>query len=134
MMCQRIGFSPICTSGLGTLSVSSRRRVPMPPHRITTGMSSSGVRVIASVAAGTSGHCWLAPAEIRVEAAFVKELLDAEDALEAGAHELLVREPAFREGLVKLLHPARHGPGRFECRQDPLDLLEADAVAALVGP
>ena len=36
MMCQRIGFPPISTSGLGRNSVSSRSRVPIPPHRITT--------------------------------------------------------------------------------------------------
>jgi len=36
MMCHKIGFPPISTSGLGRNSVSSRRRVPIPPHRITT--------------------------------------------------------------------------------------------------
>src|SRR5215472_15842941 len=36
MMCQRTGRPPISTIGLGRNSVSSRRRVPRPPHRITT--------------------------------------------------------------------------------------------------
>src|SRR5687767_9711842 len=37
-MCQRIGMSPTWTSGLGLNSVSSRRRVPVPPQRMTTGI------------------------------------------------------------------------------------------------
>ena len=36
MMCQRIGRPPISTIGLGRNSVSSRRRVPSPPQRMTT--------------------------------------------------------------------------------------------------
>src|SRR5437868_928996 len=36
MMWSRIGRPPTSTSGLGRNSVSSRRRVPWPPHRITT--------------------------------------------------------------------------------------------------
>src|SRR6266478_866769 len=36
MMCQRMGRPPISTIGLGRNSVSSRRRVPNPPHRTTT--------------------------------------------------------------------------------------------------
>src|SRR4051794_2057419 len=39
MMCQRIGWGPISTMGFGRYSVSSRSRVPLPPQRITTGMS-----------------------------------------------------------------------------------------------
>src|SRR5579859_7504460 len=41
MMCQRIGWWPIFTMGLGRYSVSSRRRVPSPPARITTGIGST---------------------------------------------------------------------------------------------
>src|ERR1700730_899318 len=41
MMCQRIGRPPTSTSGLGRYSVSSRRRVPCPPHRMTTFTSTS---------------------------------------------------------------------------------------------
>jgi len=37
MICQRIGSSPIETKGFGRHSVSSFKRVPRPPHRITTG-------------------------------------------------------------------------------------------------
>src|SRR4051812_6788850 len=36
MMCQRSGRPPTSTIGFGLNSVSSRRRVPKPPHRITT--------------------------------------------------------------------------------------------------
>src|SRR4026209_2854323 len=36
MMCLRIGRSPISTIGLGRDAVSSDRRVPSPPARITT--------------------------------------------------------------------------------------------------
>src|SRR5450759_355089 len=36
MMCHRIGRSPISTMGLGLAAVSSDRRVPSPPARITT--------------------------------------------------------------------------------------------------
>src|SRR5205085_6933943 len=36
MMCQRIGRSPIGNIGLGRNSVSFCRRVPLPPHKITT--------------------------------------------------------------------------------------------------
>src|SRR6185503_5886076 len=36
MMCHRIGRPPISTIGLGRNSVSSRNRVPSPPHRMTT--------------------------------------------------------------------------------------------------
>lgn len=39
MMCQRMGRCPTSTSGLGRNSVSSRSRVPWPPHRITTFIS-----------------------------------------------------------------------------------------------
>src|SRR5918999_240772 len=46
MTCHRIGCSPICTSGFGTCSVSSRSRVPSPPHKITTGMSLLSIRDI----------------------------------------------------------------------------------------
>src|SRR5580704_2134300 len=35
MRCQRIGRPPISTMGLGRSSVSSRRRVPRPPQRMT---------------------------------------------------------------------------------------------------
>lgn len=35
-MCQSIGFPPISTIGLGLRSVSSERRLPLPPARITT--------------------------------------------------------------------------------------------------
>ena len=38
-MCQRIGRPPISTIGLGRNSVSSRRRVPNPPARITAFMA-----------------------------------------------------------------------------------------------
>ena len=37
MMCQRIGCSPIGTIGLGSSSVTSRSRVPLPPQRIIAG-------------------------------------------------------------------------------------------------
>src|SRR5450759_774248 len=36
MMCHRIGRSPISTIGLGLAAVSSDRRVPSPPARMTT--------------------------------------------------------------------------------------------------
>src|SRR5689334_10176007 len=36
MMCHRIGRPPISTIGFGRNSVSSRNRVPSPPHRMTT--------------------------------------------------------------------------------------------------
>src|SRR5680860_1210703 len=35
--CQRIGLPPISTNAFGTVSVRSRKRVPRPPQRITTG-------------------------------------------------------------------------------------------------
>src|SRR3989344_6640096 len=38
-MCQSIGRSPIGTSGFGIPSVSSLRRPPRPPQKMTTGMS-----------------------------------------------------------------------------------------------
>src|SRR3954454_9080034 len=41
MMCQRIGRWPTGTIGLGRTSVSSRNRVPSPPHRTNTGTSES---------------------------------------------------------------------------------------------
>src|SRR5919108_3723917 len=41
MMCQRIGFVPICTIGLGIRSVSSASRVPNPPANMTTFMPST---------------------------------------------------------------------------------------------
>src|SRR5208283_1571400 len=36
MMCQRMGRPPISTIGFGRNSVSSRKRVPSPPHSKTT--------------------------------------------------------------------------------------------------
>jgi hypothetical protein len=38
MKCKRIGLPPMSTGGLGSFSVASRRRVPIAPHRMTTGM------------------------------------------------------------------------------------------------
>src|SRR6516164_1833995 len=38
MMCQRTGRSPIGIIGLGASSATSRMRVPIPPHKITTCM------------------------------------------------------------------------------------------------
>src|SRR4051812_50006845 len=49
MMCQTIGRPPISTSGLGLISVSSDRRVPAPPHRITTGTRPSGMGQVLRV-------------------------------------------------------------------------------------
>src|SRR6185295_5593424 len=40
--CQRIGRPPISTSAFGTDSVRSRRRVPRPPQRMTTGGLATG--------------------------------------------------------------------------------------------
>ena len=37
MTCHRIGLPPTSTIGFGLYSVSSRRRVPLPPHKMTTG-------------------------------------------------------------------------------------------------
>jgi len=42
MMCHKTGLPPISTIGLGLYSVSSRRRVPIPPQRITTGIEFLG--------------------------------------------------------------------------------------------
>src|ERR1017187_3328851 len=36
MICQTMGRPPMSTIGLGRYSVSSRKRVPCPPHRMTT--------------------------------------------------------------------------------------------------
>ena len=36
MMCQRIGRPPISTMGLGLATVSSDRRLPVPPASIAT--------------------------------------------------------------------------------------------------
>lgn len=36
MICHKMGFPPISTMGLGLTTVSSLRRVPSPPARITT--------------------------------------------------------------------------------------------------
>src|SRR5215471_13244597 len=36
MTCHRIGRPPMGIIGLGTSSATSRMRVPLPPHRITT--------------------------------------------------------------------------------------------------
>src|SRR5439155_19895144 len=44
MTCQRIGLPPTSTIGFGLYSVSSRKRVPLPPQRITTGHCSSATR------------------------------------------------------------------------------------------
>src|SRR5690349_964742 len=62
MMCHRIGFSPMSTSGFGMFSVTSRRRVPIPPHRITTGISEtgSGVSGISPLQEATAAQTLLA--------------------------------------------------------------------------
>src|SRR6185295_14351755 len=44
MMCQRIGFPPISTIGLGRPTVSSLRRDPIPPARMTAFMMSAHFR------------------------------------------------------------------------------------------
>src|SRR5579863_536790 len=36
MMCHKMGRPPISTMGFGRNSVSSRKRVPNPPHKMTT--------------------------------------------------------------------------------------------------
>ncbi len=38
MMCQRIGRPPISTIGFGFVTVSSARRLPTPPAKMTTFM------------------------------------------------------------------------------------------------
>src|SRR3974390_3353650 len=40
MMCQRIGRSPMGAIGLGMTSLTSRKRVPCPPHRMAVFMMS----------------------------------------------------------------------------------------------
>src|SRR5690349_4253056 len=61
--CQRIGRPPISTRAFGTVSVLSRRRVPRPPQRITTGgfIASALFLAIAGVSAearsGAAGDC-----------------------------------------------------------------------------
>src|SRR5258706_5318605 len=52
MMCHSTGRLPTSTSGLGRNSVSSRRRVPCPPQRITTCMEASS-RLASAVAVET---------------------------------------------------------------------------------
>ena len=42
MMCQRIGRLPIGAIGLGMTSLTSRKRVPRPPHKIATFIVSDG--------------------------------------------------------------------------------------------
>src|SRR6185436_3186116 len=39
MMCQRMGRPPISTRGFGRISVCSDSLVPIPPHKMTTGIS-----------------------------------------------------------------------------------------------
>src|ERR1700682_920726 len=53
MMFHRMGLPPISTIGLGRNSVSSRRRVPNPPHRTTTFISGF---LAAPPAQGSASH------------------------------------------------------------------------------
>src|SRR4051812_26369341 len=129
MMCHRIGFSPISTSGLGTRSVSSRRRVPRPPARITTGMS-AGSRRLNCVPPSRDGSG--RPAQVGVEQAIGLELADAGDAYEPRALELLERERVVAEGGDELADAALDAPARLEARQLGADARERDAVGALV--
>src|SRR5438132_764263 len=59
MMCQRIGLPPISTIGFGRSDVSSLRRVPIPPARMTTFTSTSCLQRVdgtpaSSAPSGTS--------------------------------------------------------------------------------
>src|ERR1700686_2336567 len=56
MMCQMIGWPPISTIGLGLSSVSSERRVPSPPARITTFIRADMLPG-APRAAGSASRC-----------------------------------------------------------------------------
>src|SRR3984893_16879449 len=55
MMCQRIGWPPISTIGFGLTSVSSERRVPRPPARMTTFSSSPACGFITLPLWGRAG-------------------------------------------------------------------------------
>src|SRR4051794_31946773 len=112
MMCQMMGRSPIWTSGFGTRSVSSRSRVPSPPARMTTGMSSVGVsrRVIRPSRADGGG----APAQAVVEPAVGDQRLDALDADEALRQEVVHVEVVGDVRVVRLLHALLDRPPRLQ--------------------
>src|SRR5262245_35295730 len=57
MMCQRIGLPPISTMGLGRVSVSSVKRVPRPPARMTTFMMRRGGRPASLRQGGCRASC-----------------------------------------------------------------------------
>src|SRR6267378_1562469 len=65
MMCTRIGISPTLTSGFGMNWVSSCRRVPVPPQRMTTGTSANSSFIVALpvVRDGVPGRPRARPAE-----------------------------------------------------------------------
>src|SRR5712691_3329030 len=107
MMCQSMGRPPISTMGLGLTAVSSARRVPMPPAKITVFMSAGPSRRLDA-----SGSCFGHPPQDIEGAArtfFPTESLRALEGLDA-----------------QLLGPARitqHAPHRVAQQLDggPLD-------------
>jgi hypothetical protein len=50
-MCQRIGLSPMGTSGFGTVGLCSLIRVPRPPHRMIVGTVLVGTVLVGTVLA-----------------------------------------------------------------------------------
>src|SRR5687767_2292983 len=100
MMCQRIGSPPISTMGLGLVWVSSDRRVPSPPARITVRINGSRRGSPPQAVEGLAGR--VLPAE-RVGAL---QALRAEAAAQLGVAEHFV--DGLGDGLRRrLLHHAR---------------------------
>ena len=86
------------------------------------------------LAAEVTAHGASAMSQIRRENAIADQLLDVADALVARPLELVERQPGLAIGGVELLGAAARVPLRLEGRQHAGDLVEADAVGALVGP
>src|SRR5688500_199621 len=88
MMCQRIGRPATSIIGFGRYSVCSRKRVPLPPHRITTGVSSD---IVIPLVENLVVHRLEVPA-VRVDGVFVVHLPAA--GLAEGAAEVGIASQA----------------------------------------
>jgi hypothetical protein len=71
MMCHRIGFPPISIIGFGRTDVSSLKRVPSPPARITAFNPWSSEHRAALLAGQ-----YVSPADLRICASVRARILD----------------------------------------------------------
>src|SRR5689334_22490457 len=96
MMCHRIGRPPISTSGFGRVSVSSARRVPYPPARMTTFTEAGSYRIGSLPLAAMVSVCVLM--SVYNGERFLREQLDSIDRQEGVEVTVVARDDGSIDG------------------------------------